>query len=193
MTQRLRILAFPSISLLYLLACGGGSSKSTPPPTPIATVIAYTDPAGVPATSFCLKKNSISGTHLVLDLYGPVTPVTGSGVVLTLNLDTTKATWGNVSGTALVTNGNVFASNAIVKGKLSGGCLQVVVTERGVGSTKTLNGPLLQIALDLETGQAIGSVITLTPDLTKSQILSHGTTNTIGPLPDLKIGTLTTQ
>jgi len=113
-------------------------------------------------------------------------------VVLTLNLDTAKATWGNVSGTALVTNGSVF-TNAIAQGKLSGSSLQVVVTERGVGSPKTLNGPLLQIALDLKTGQAIGSVITLTPDLTKSQILSRGLTDTIAPLPDLRIGTLTAQ
>lgn len=194
MSKRILTLGLPSVSLMLLLACGGGGGETTPAPTPTATSIAYSDPTSVPATSFSLKKNSASGTHLLLDLYGPTTSVTGSGVVLTLTLDTTKATWSSTP----VINGSLFTTNVngapIVNFKLSGttnGTLQVVVTERGVITAKPFTGPLLQLALDLKTGLAVGSTITLTPDLTKSKAVLQGT-----PDPstlDLKIGTMTAQ
>ncbi len=80
MNQRILTLSLPSVSLLCLLACGGGSSTPTPPPTPTptATMIAYTDPANVPAASYYLKKSSLAGTHLVLELYGPVSTITAA-------------------------------------------------------------------------------------------------------------------
>ncbi len=189
MSKRILTLGLPSLSLVLLLACGGGST----PATPTATSITYTNPTAVPATSYYLNKNaalSTPGTHLVLDLCGPATTLTGSGVVLTLSLDTAKATWSTVP----VINGGLF-TDPIVKSKLSGtgnGTLQVVVTERGFATPKAFGGPLLQIALDLKTGQSLGTAVTLTPDLTKSQALL-GATGTLTPLSDLRVGSLTAQ
>jgi|GEM_PF-2032366 len=195
MSKRILSFGLPSLFLMALLACGGGGS-GTPAPTPTATSIAYANPTGVPATSYYFNKNtalSTPGSHLVLELFGPATTVTGSGVVLTLNLDTAKATWANVSGGVPVANGTVFANNAngavIVKGKISGGTLQVVVTERGVVSPKAFTGPLLQVALDLKPGQSLGSSISLTPDFAKSNVLLGD----LSSVPDLKVGTLLAQ
>ena len=196
MSKHLVTLALSSISLMAILACGGGGGGNatptpTPTPTPLATSIAYSNPTGVPATAFYLSRNaSTSGSHLVLDLFGPTTAVTGSGLVLALNLDTTKATWSSVPAV----NGSLFTTNVngapIFRSKITGNTLQVVATERGSVSAKSFSGPLLQIALDLKTDQTVGSTITLAPDLTKSQVLLSGT---ISALPDLKIGTLTAQ
>jgi len=194
MSKRILTLGLPSVSLMCLLACGGGGSSSDTS-TPIATSIVYTDPTGVPATSYSLKKNtalSTPGTHLVLDLYGPATSITGSGVVLALNLDLAKATWSSTP----VTNGTVFVTNAngdpIVKGKLTGSTLQVVATERGVATAKAFSGPLLRVALDLKSGLTSGTAITMTLDSTKSQALL-GTPGAIAALPDVRIGSLKAQ
>jgi hypothetical protein len=184
--------------LVTLLACGGGGGSSpAPAPTQTATTISYTNPTGIPATSYYLTKNvalSTPGSHLVLDLYGPATTVSGSGVVLTLDLDTAKAAWSSVTaGGAPVANGSVLTGNAngapVVKGKVNGGNLQVVVTEPGTASPKTFNGPLLQIALDMKAGLPAGTVVRLAPDLAKSKVLL----GSMGPLSDLQIGTITLQ
>jgi hypothetical protein len=187
-----------SAFLLLLGGCGGGGQNTPTPPPPQATSLAYTNPSNVPTNAFYLTKNASLSTsaHLVLDLNGPAGLVTGSGVVVTLTLDTAKATWGNVSGTLPVANGIVFTANAngapIVSGKITGSTLQALVTERGLASAKGLLGPLLQIALNLKPGQAIGSEITLTPELAKSKVLLAGATDP-SPLPELKVGTLTAQ
>lgn len=185
------------VSLLCLLACGGGGSD-TPTPVPTSSSIAYINPSNVPATSYYLTKNttlSSPGSHLVLDLFGPTTPVSGSGVVITLTLDTTKATW---SSTPLI-KGSLFSSTAIVRNRLTGAnnaTLQAVVAEQGVGAARAFTGgPLLQIALDLKSGQAVGSAINLSVDLTKSKVVLQGTPQDTG-LPtslDLRVGTLTCQ
>jgi hypothetical protein len=184
-------LLLSAASLLIILGCGG-STSSPQPPAP-ATTLGYANPTGVPAASYQLTRNaslSTPSTHLVLDLYGP-TSGTGSGVVLTLNLDTALAAWGMVSGTSPVANGSVFATNAagapVVKGKISGGTLQLIVTERGVATPKALSGPICQIAVDMKTGLATGSTVALTVDLAKSKVLN----GTVQSLADLKIGTLT--
>ncbi|MDP2877014.1 MAG: hypothetical protein Q8O00_12580 [Holophaga sp.] len=193
MSKRILTLGLSTVSLMLLLACGGGGSTPPPPPA-TATSITYTNPTSVPGTSYELRKNttlSTPGSHLVLDLYGPATSVTGSGVVLTLNLDGAKATWGNVSTGNLVTNGNLFVA-PIVKAKVTGDSLQVVVTEKGTGTAKPLAGPLLQIAVDLKTGLTLGTPIAITPDLTKSQVILQGSANPSN-LVDLRIGTLTAQ
>ena len=184
------------ITFLGLLACGGGSHDAQPQPASAATALTYFDPSGVPATSYFLARNTSlsTGAHLVLDLHGPATTVTGSGVVLTLTLDPSHAIWGNLSGTTPVANGSVFLANPsgdpVVKGRVSGGSLQVVVTERGTGSAKAFIGPLLQLALELKAGQPRGSVILLTADLSRSKVLLPGSVDPT-PLPDLRIGTLT--
>jgi hypothetical protein len=198
MFKRTLLLGLPPLALLGLLACGGGSHDAPPPPPSAATTLTYLNPTGVPATSYFLTRNSSlsTDTHLVLDLHGPATTVTGSGVVLTLTLDPSHATWGTLAGTTPVANGSVFLSNLggepVVKGRISGGNLQVLVTERGTGSAKPFIGPLLQIALDLKAGQTKGSVILLTPDLSKSKVLLPGSANPT-PLPDLRVGALTAE
>lgn len=192
MSKRLFALGFSSASLILLLACGGGSNPA-PPPTPTATTLVYTDPTGVPATSFYLKKSTTStASHLVLDLYGPATALTGSGVVLTLSIETSKATWGNVSGSNPIANGTLFVANSngapIVQGKVTAGVLQGVVSERGHAGAKALTGPLLKLALDLKSGLSLGTTIAITPDLTKSRVmLSDGT---MPLMADVKVGTL---
>lgn len=185
MSHASRLLLPAALLLLPLVHCSRGADA---PPAP-ATAIGYENPSNVPAGAFYLKQNtalSTPGTHLVLDLYGPATG-TGSGVVLCFTLDTTKATW---SATPLL-NGTVFTANSqgapIAKAKVDGGTLQIVVTERGASAPKALNGPLLSLALDMKTGHNAGTAVTLTPDLAKSQLLS----TTVGPFPDLKVGTLT--
>jgi hypothetical protein len=135
MSKRILTFGISSASLLLLMACGGDPAPPPQPP-PKATTLVYTDPTGVPATSFYLKKNTASTAgHLLLDLYGPATALTGSGVVLTMSIETSKASWGNVSGSNPVANGTVFVANAngapIVQGKVTAGVIQGVVSERG--------------------------------------------------------------
>lgn len=193
MLKQAFLLGLGVISLSVLSGCGGGGGATNPPPGPAtASAIVYTNPVGVPATAFSLTRNAVlstPGTHLVLDLYGPASALTGSGVVLTLSLDSAKATWSAVPAT----NGAIFAGNPqgapIVKAKVVGGTLQVVVTEHSLATPKALNGPLLQVALDLKPDQGVGSTISLTADLTKSQVLL----STVSPMADLRIGTLTVQ
>ena len=190
--------AAAAAGLLLQVACGGSNAAPgagpAPPPPVAATVLAYADPTEVPASAYVLRRNSAlssPGSHLVLDLYGPAATVTGSGVVLTLEVDPAKAAWASVAGNALVANGSVFAANGngapIIEARRQGGTLQVLVSERGVTSPKPLSGPLLQIALDLNPGQAVGGSVALTPQLAKSQVLL----GTRVPLSDLRMGTLT--
>ena len=186
------VLALP---LMFLLACSGGGGGGDAPAAP-ASGLSYADPAGVPATAYALRRNqalSAPASHLVLDLYGPASPVTGSGVVLTLNLDAARASWAPVAGQAPVANGSVFADNLegppVVVGRITGAELQVVVMERGTASAKPLTGPLLQIALDLNPGQSAGVPVTLPPDLARSQVQL----GTVKPMPDLRVGVILTR
>ena len=73
--------------------------------TPVAAVLAYTDPT---TGTYQLKKNAAlsTATHLVLELVGPAT--TGCGVSATFSADTTKVTWVNVSG---ADPANTFVAN----------------------------------------------------------------------------------
>lgn len=196
MFKRALLLGLPPLAFLGLLACGGGSHDAPPQPPTAATTLTYLNPTGVPTTSYFLTRNNSLSTdfHLILDLNGPATTVTGSGIVLTLTLDPAHASWGTVSGGSPVANGSVFLANLggdpVVKGRISGGSLQVAATERGSGSAKPFLGPLLQIALDLKAGQAKGSVILLTADLSRSKVLLPGSADPT-PLPELRIGTLT--
>lgn len=198
MTKQICLLGPASAFLLVLCACGGGKSSPSPPPPAPATRLVYANPAGIPVSAYTWNKNTTlsQGPHLVLELYGPATAVTASGVVVTLTLDTTKASWGNPSGSSPVANGHVFRSNPkgdpVVQGRITGGTLQAVVTERGVDSAKPMIGPLLQVALDLNTGQTIGTVIALTADLARSKVLVPGASDP-SPMQDLRVGTLTAQ
>ena len=158
-----------------------------------AASLAYTDPG---SGSYLLKKNTAlsTATHLVLDLVGPAT--TGSGVSVTLAVDTTKVAWANVASTdaagTYVQNGGTFNLGAglpILKGKVSAGVLQVTVAQKGSGSPLALNTPLVRVALDLKTGQLIGA-IALSADSTKCQVLDGA--GTIVPIV-VGVGTLSAQ
>ncbi len=181
-----------ALVLSGFLACGGGGSNPPQPP-PVATTLAYTDPVGVPGNAFQLKKASASGGRVVLELHGPATALSGSGVVLTLNVDTTKASWG-VIGSDYVAAGSLLglgSGTPILKGKVAGGALQVVISEKGTATAKALTGPLLQVALELKSGQAQNTAIMPTVDLGKSKVLLAN--GTVVPMADLKFGTLTAQ
>lgn len=174
-----------------LLGCGGGN---TPPPAPQATALTYTNPV---SGDYQLVKNTTLSTasHLVLDLVGPATG-TGSGLSITLTAGAQVA-WANVSsadpaGTYL-TAGNVFSLGSapqIRKAQVSGNTLVATLAEKGFGSPKPLNAPLLRLALDFRTGQgtAPGTSVTLTAGDCKV-LDGTGTLRTIA----LTSGTLATQ
>lgn len=169
------------------------SSAATLTVTPVATVLAYTDPT---TGTYQLRKNGAlsSATHLVLELVGPAT--TGCGVSATFSADTTKVTWANVSGAdpanTFVANGTAFTlgiAPQILKGKVAGNVLQAAVAQKGTGSPVALNAPLLRIALDLKAGLPTGTV-TFSADAAKCQVLdAAGTLSTI----TVTVGTLVTQ
>ena len=192
----------PALLLLTLARCGGGSVASAQPVVPpvvvTATALVYADPV---SGTYLLKKNAALSTpasHLVLDLWGPAT-VSGAGVAGTFTLDAAKAAWSNVNASdpaaTFVANGTVFALGSglsILKGKVTGGVLSATVAEKGLGTPKALNGPLLRIALDLKAGQGTpaGTPIALTADGAKAQVLlADGTL----PAITVAVGTLTAQ
>lgn len=187
-----------TLVLASLVACGGGGGggQVTPPPPPPpvnATTLSYTDPVSVPAGAFQFKKSSSQGGRLVLELHGPATALRGAGIVLTLNVDTTKATWASLGPDGVIP-GSVLSlgpGTPILKGKASGGTLQVVISEKGTASAKVLTGPLLQVALDLKSGVSANTVIVPTVDLAKSKVLLAD--GSLAPVADLKFGTLTAQ
>jgi hypothetical protein len=192
--------AFAAAILLLLLAhCGGGSSASAPPAPALvtATALAYADPT---TGTFQLRKNvalSTPASHLVLELWGPAN-LYGCGVTAALTLDSYRTSWSNVNpgdppGTC-VANGTVFALGAgvpILKAKGVGGALWATVAEKGLGSPKALNGPLLRFALDFNAGQGTtaGTVIALTADSHGQVLLGDGSLAAI----TVAVGTLTAQ
>lgn len=158
--------------LLTLIACGGGGGGSDKPKT--ATSLAYTDPT---SGAYQLKKNTSlsTGTKLVLDLVAD-NAGNGAGVAFHLTADPTKVAWVKVADTdaELVRNGAVFSlgtGTPALKGKASGGTLQVVVSQKGVSGSKALNGVLASVALNLNSGIAPGAV-TLDVVSGKAQALS---------------------
>lgn len=185
-----------ALGLAAMLACGGGGGgSSAPPPPPTATSLGYTDPT---AGTYLLKKNAAlsTATHLVLDLVGPASG-TGSGVTATFSADTAKVAWANVSATdaanTFVQNGTAFSLGAgtpILKGKVTGGTLQVTVAQKGIGSPVSLGTPLLRVALDLRPSQLPGAV-SLSADATRGQVLD-GTGTIVSPIA-VTVGTLTAQ
>jgi hypothetical protein len=194
-THRLRS-AFTTVALAALLACGGGGGSSTPPPAPTAASLAYTDPAT--GTYRLVKNASSAGPHLVLDLLGPGSG-TSMGASITLSADTTRVTWVDVpaGGTtaSLMKNGTQFNLGAglpIQKAKATGNVLQATVAQKNPSPAVSLNGTLLQVALDLKSGLGLtpGTAITLSADGTKCQILDGA--GTISPIT-VSVGTLTVQ
>ncbi len=191
--SRLSLIA-SALILGLLVSCSNGGGTPTPTPPSTATALAYTDPA---SGTFQLRKSASlsTPTHLVLEVYGPAAP-TGSGVSITLTADGNRAAWGNVSpadaSTTYVSNGAVFSLGGppqILKAKVSGNTLLATVSEKGFGTAKALNGPLLRVALDLKPGITPGAV-TLSADPTKCQVLQGD--GTLAPLA-LTVGSLSAQ
>jgi hypothetical protein len=183
-----------ALSLAALLACGGGGSA--PAPAPTATSLAYADPT---TGAFKLVKNaSSSGTHLILDLLGPSSG-TAMGAAIALSADTTKVAWVDVpaGGTtaSLMKNGTQFNLGSglpIQRAIATGNGLQAAVAQKNPTPPASLNGTLLQVALDLKSGLGLtpGTAITLSADGTKCQVLDG--TGTLSPI-SVTVGTLTAQ
>lgn len=182
-----------ALALMALLACGGGGGGSSAPTT--ATSLAYTDPT---TGTYLLKKNVAlsSATHLVLDLVGPAS-TTGTGVTATFSADATRVAWANVAAgdpaNTFVQNGTAFslgASPQILKGKVSGGALQVTAAQKGIANPASLNAPLLRVALDLRASQPPGAV-SLGADSAKCQMID-GTGAIVVPIT-VTVGTLAAQ
>ncbi len=183
---------FGASALMLLLACGGGGGGGSQGPA-AATGLTYTDPT---SGTFQLKKNAAfsSSTKLVLDLVA-VNAGSGAGTAFHLTADTSKVSWAKVqdADTEYVRNGTVFADLGSVpqalKGKVSGNILQVVVSQKGLAGSQTLNGTLATVALSLKSGATAGAV-TLDVVSGRAQILmASGATD---PLTITK-GTLTAQ
>ena len=198
MTPMTKLLSSSAALLLMgLLACGGGGGGSTPPaPAPTATNLVYTDPTT--GTYKLVKNASSSGAHLVFDLMGP-TAGTASGVSITLSADSTKVTWVDVpaGGTTavLVQNGTQFnlgSGTPIQKAKAAAGVLQATLAQKSPTAAASLNGSLLRVALDLKPGLGLaqGTVLTLSADAVKCQVLDGAGTITTIPV---SVGTLTAQ
>jgi hypothetical protein len=164
--------------LAGLLSCKGTDSPATATPVPpVATSLVYTDPT---TGTYLLKKNATlsTATHLVLDLIGPSTG-TAMGIAVTLSADTTQVAWVDVpaGGTTavLVQNGSQFnlgSGTPIMKAKTTGNVLVAAVAQKAPTAPVSLNGTtLLQVALELKPGVAQGTVIALTTDAAKCQVL----------------------
>lgn len=186
--------ASAALALTGFLACGGGGGGSSAPP-PTATSLSYVDPT---SGTYLLKKNIplSTSTHLVLDLVGPAS-TTGSGITATFSADPAKVAWTNVATTdpagTFVQNGTAFnlgGAPQILKGKVTGGTLQVTAAQKGTGNPVSLNAPLLRIALDLKASQPSGTV-SLNADPTKGQVLD-GTGALVSPIT-ITVGTLSGQ
>jgi hypothetical protein len=145
-----------------------------------------------------VKNASSAGSHLILDLLGPSLG-TAMGASITLSADTTRVTWVDVPAggttTALMKNGTQFNLGAglpIQKAKATGNVLQATVAQKNPSPAVSLNGTLLQVALDLKSGLGLtpGTVITLSADGTKCQILDGA--GVISPIT-VTVGALTAQ
>ena len=138
-------------ALLMLLACGGGSSSSVPP----ATALVYTDPTD-PAQWRLVKDATSTPTHLVLDLMAPA-GVSGMGVTLILNVDGSRATWGDAMGAGLLKAGGYQGVVARCS-SLQGSALRILLSQ--VNPTPPLvygSAPVLTVALDLGAGASQGN------------------------------------
>ncbi|HJV89488.1 MAG TPA: hypothetical protein VJ623_04210 [Holophagaceae bacterium] len=147
---------FRSTSLLLvlagLLACGGGSSSSGGGGPKYQ--LTYTNAnrtginlVGVPSLS--------TPTHLVLGLIVTDPSLRPAGISLDLEAEAGVTTWAKVgpSDAEYVRPGSGFDLGSglhIVKGKLSGNRLQVIVSQKTYDAPASLHGYLAYVALDLD-------------------------------------------
>ena len=161
-----------ALGLGALLACGGGSSSTTPAPTKtLADTLTYAAPI---SGTYTLVKNATKSTagHLVLDLVGPAGSVSGVGFYLTA--DQTKVTRAPVdAGDAEKVKSAAFAST-IVTSKVSGDTLQAAIYQKGTTAAviATSSTVLASVALDLKSGIPVSSNVTLAAPGGKAVILN---------------------
>jgi len=172
-----------------LVACSGGGGSSSAAATS-ATALAYTAPS---SGTYQLVKSSTytsSSSHLVLDLVGPsATSLSGVGFYLTV--DSTKAKWATVDGSALAVS-SAFTSPTVVKSQVSGGTLQVGAYQLGTTAAITTGSStvLATVALDLLSGVSAGTV-TLAVPTGKAAILNAPTASSATTAISISVGTLT--
>lgn len=176
----------PSLALLALSACGGGSSSSSPH----ASALAYVNPAGTSGNYALVKDPASTGTQLVLDVVGPEGSA-AVGVTFGFDVDAAKAAW----AAAPVANGTLFGgsgANLLCQGWVSQGRLQGIAANRGlafqvsdIGASK---GVLARITLTPASGAAAGTVA-LSDNGLATVLASDGVPQPIRIL----VGTLTLQ
>ena len=159
------------LSLVLTAACGGGGGGGQPPPKSIADSLVYTNPTS--GDYNLLKSTAVASTatHLVLDLVGPATG-NGRGVAFTLSADTTKVNWSTTP--ALVQNVafNLGTGTQILSAKVTGDTLQAGLFQKGTTvPAVSLNTTLARIALDLKSGVAVNSTVTLSAVPNKANVL----------------------
>lgn len=177
------------LTLLALAACSGGGGGNSQPPVPpktIADTLTYTAPSGTGL--LLLRDASSTSTRLVLNVVGPASTAL-SGVGFQLTADQTKVTWANLGSDKV---SSTFFSNTIVKTKLSGDTLQAGVFQKGTTAPVTTGSAsvLAQVALDLKSGLAVGTTITLSAPAGKSAIMNPSTNPTVTTPLTLNVGTL---
>lgn len=138
--------------LLLTLACGGGASDSVAK----AVTLAYTNPATASADWQLVKDSTSSTSRLVLDLMAP-TGTSGQGITLILTADTSKATWATFSSGSYV-SGLPYATPLLAnKASVNGSALRIVVAQDPAGSVTYSSTPVLQVALNMASGAAVGN------------------------------------
>ncbi len=178
--------------LAGLVACGGGGGGDKPSAPVSATKLVYTDPT---SGTFQLKKNTSLTTDrkLVLDVVA-TSAGTGAGLSFQVTADPSKVTWVKVAdGDAeYVRNGSVFTLGSgvqAIKGKVSGGTLQAVVSQKGLSGSVALNGVLATVALELKSGVAPGNVSLSLASGKSGWLKSDGNVAD----PQIQVGTLVAQ
>jgi hypothetical protein len=177
------------MSLVFSLACGGGSSSSPAASAPTAAApapqLVYTDATS--GTVRLVQDASLStATHLVLDVMGTDATKLSAGLFMTLNVEPAVAQWTKVQSadTALVQNGAVYNLGTgvpLIKAKATGGTLTLVVGQKGYNSAVPTNGVLARVALDLQPGASSGLAVFNTSASGNKLLTGSGTLTDFAP------------
>ena len=170
---------FRSTSLLIVLAgllgCGGGSSSGG---GGSKYELSYTNPSRSGIN--LVKVPSLSTpTHLVLGLLVTDPTLAPAGISLDLQAEAGVTTWAKVapSDAEYVRPGTAFDLGSglqIVKGKLSGDRLQVIVSQKTYDAPATLTGMLAYVALDLDPNVQSTGVSAVRTSLPGNKMLTSG-------------------
>ncbi|HJV21571.1 MAG TPA: hypothetical protein VJ570_02690 [Holophagaceae bacterium] len=165
-----------TLALAGLLACGGGSSSSGGGGSKYR--LAYTNPSRTGIQLVQVPSMS-TPTHLVLSVVVADPSVSAAGISLDLRAEAGVTTWAKVgaSDADYVRPGTAFNLGTglhIVKGKVTGNRLEVIVSQKAYDVPANLSGVLAYVALDLDpTLQSTGlsNIITNGPG---NKVLTSG-------------------